>query len=148
MVGLLSWIFASLTQPRLVLQYVAGVPSLTAEAASLFSCRVGMMGQSGPQDVACGVFVCRRGVTAALAGEFRLHDAVGARCVPAALTPVGGVLGVDLYPGPSSIFRFGAQNRDELAPASVTDRSIEPRFRAARYDAASPQAIRTCRIGQ
>ena len=105
-----------------------GVTSLTAEAASFFSCRVGMMGQSGPQDVACGVFVCRCGVTAALAGEFRLRDAVRARCVPAALAPVGGVPGVDLNPSPPSLFRFGAQYRDELAPASVTDRSVESRF--------------------
>ena len=122
-------VFESLTQPRLVREYVAGVTSLTAEAASFFSCRVGMMGQSGPQDVACGVFVCRCGVTAALAGEFRLRDAVRARCVPAALTPVGGVPGVDLNPSPPSLFRFGAQYRDELTPASVTDRSVEPGLR-------------------
>ena len=47
--------------------------SLTAGAASFFSRRVGVMGQSGPQDVACGVFICRCAVTAALAGEFRLR---------------------------------------------------------------------------
>jgi hypothetical protein len=105
------------------------VTSLTAEAASFFSCRLSVKGQSGPQDVACGVFVCRCGVTAALAGEFRLRDAVRARCVPAALTPVGGVVGVDLNPSPPSLFRFGAQYRDELAPASVTDRSVEPGLR-------------------
>src|SRR5271156_3779705 len=88
-----------------------------------------MMGQSSPQDVACSVFVRRCSVTAALAGEFRLRDAVVTRFVPAALTPVGGVSGVALNPSPPSFFRFGAQYRDELAPASVTDRSVEPRFR-------------------
>src|ERR1700722_18495224 len=128
-VGRSEVVFESITQPRVVREYVAGVTSLTAEAASFFSCRVGMMGQSGPQDVACGVFVCRCGVTAALGGEVRLRDTVRARCVPAALTPVGGVLGVDLNRAPRSLFRFGAQYRDQLAPASVTDRSVEPRFR-------------------
>ena len=65
--------------------------SLTAEAASFFSCRVGMTGQSGPQDVACGVFVCRGAMRASLAGEFRLRDTVPARCVPTGFAAVGGV---------------------------------------------------------
>ena len=112
--------------------------SLTAEAASFFSCRVGMMGQSGPQDVACGVFVCRCGVTAALAGEFRLCDAVLVRCVPAALTPVGGVPGIDLNPSPPSLFRFGAQYRDELTPASVTDRTVQPGLRPTTIAKVAP----------
>ena len=72
------------------------------------------------------MFVCRCGVTAALADEFRLGDAVLGRCVTAALTPIRGVPGVDLDPGAPSVFRFGAQYRDKLAPASVTDRSVEP----------------------
>src|SRR5277367_69783 len=105
------------------------VTSLTVEAASFFSCRVGMMGQSGPQDVACGVFVCRGAMRASLAGEFRLCDAVLACCVPTGFAAVGGVPGVDLNPSPPSLFRFGAQYRDELTPASVTDRSVEPRLR-------------------
>jgi hypothetical protein len=60
-------------------------------------------------------------MTAALAEEFRLADAILGCCVAAALTPVGGVPGVYLDPGAPSVFRFGAQYRDELTPASVTD---------------------------
>ena len=87
------------------------------------------MGQPGPQDVARGVFVCRGAMRASLAAKFRLRDAVRARGIPTALTPVGGVPGVDLDPNPPSLFRFGAQYRDELAPSSVTDRSAEPGLR-------------------
>ena len=87
------------------------------------------MGQSGPQDVACGVFVCRGAMRASLAGEFRLRDTVRARYVPTSFAAVGGVPGVDLNPSPPSLFRFSAQYRDELAPASVTDRTVEPRLR-------------------
>jgi hypothetical protein len=105
------------------------VTSLTAKAASFFSCHLGMMGQSGPQDVACGVFICRCGVTTALAGEFRLRDTVLARYVPTGFATVGGVPGVDLNPSPPSLFRFGAQYRDELTPASVTYRSVKPGLR-------------------
>lgn len=75
------------------------------------------------------MFICWRGVTAALADEFRLADAIFGCCVATALAPVGGVPGVDLDPGAPSVFRFGAQYRDELAPASVTDRSVEPGLR-------------------
>jgi hypothetical protein len=60
-------------------------------------------------------------MTAALADEFGLVDAILGCCVTAALTPGGGVPGVDLDPGAPSVFRFGAQYRDELTPASVTD---------------------------
>src|ERR1700677_18063 len=63
---------------------------------------------------------------AALTDEFRLADAVLSGCIPTFLAAVGGVPGVDLDPGAPSVFRFGAQYRDELAPASVTDRSVEP----------------------
>jgi hypothetical protein len=49
-VGCSEVVFESLTQPRVVREYVAGVTSLTAEAASFFSCRVGMMGQSGQEN--------------------------------------------------------------------------------------------------
>src|ERR1700677_2295151 len=66
---------------------------------------------------------------AALTDEFRLADAVLSGCIPTFLAAVGGVPGVDLDPGAPSVFRFGAQYRDELTPASVTDRSVEPRFR-------------------
>ena len=85
-----------------------------------------MKGQSSPQDVACGVFVCRGAMRASLAGEVRLCDAVGRCCVTAVFAAIGGVAGVDFDPGAPSIFRFGAQNRDELAPASVTDTPVEP----------------------
>ena len=63
------------------------------------------------------------------AGEFRLTDAIFRCCVTAALTPVGGVPGADLNPDASSVFRFGAQYRDELTPASVTNAPGEPGLR-------------------
>jgi hypothetical protein len=120
------------------------VTSLTAGAGSFFSCRVGMMGQSGPQDVACGVFVCRCAVRASPAGEFRLRDAVLARYVPTGFAAVGGVPGVDLNPSPPSLFRFGAQYRDELTPASVTDRSVEPGLRPSPRWASTHAVNATC----
>ena len=49
--------------------------------------------------------------------------------MPAGLAAVRGVPGVDLNPDAPSIFRFGAQNRDELAPAGVTDASGQPGLR-------------------
>ena len=55
------------------------------------------------------MFVGLGGMTAALADEFRLGDAVLPCCVPAVLAAVGGMPGVDLDPGASSVFRFGAQ---------------------------------------
>jgi hypothetical protein len=64
------------------------VTSLTAEAASFFSRRLGMKGQSSPQDVACGMFVGLSGVTAPLADELRLGDAVLACCVSAGLAAI------------------------------------------------------------
>ena len=97
------------------------------------------MGQSGPQDVACGVFICRCAVTAALAGELRLRDAVRARHVPTGFAAVGGVPGVDLNPSPPSLFRFSAQYRDELTPASVTNRSVEPRLRPSPVGQVAPR---------
>jgi hypothetical protein len=60
-------------------------------------------------------------MTAALADEFRLVDAILGCCVAAALTTVGGVLRVDLDPAAPSVFCFGAQYRDELTPAGVAD---------------------------
>ena len=101
--------------------------SLTAEAASFFSRSVGCVtGQSSPQDVACGVFVGVGGVPAAPACEYRLGDAVLFGCVPAGFATVGGVPGIDLDHGASSVFRFGAQHRDELSPARIADTSVEP----------------------
>jgi hypothetical protein len=100
-----------------------------AEAISSFSrslCCV--KGQSGPEDVACGVFVGLCAVPAPLATKLRLADAVTSGCMPAGLAAIGGVPRVDLNPDAPSIFRFGAQNRDELTPASVTNTSIESRL--------------------
>ena len=85
------------------------VTSLTAEAASFFSRRLGVKGQSSPQDVACGMFVGLSGVTAALADEFRLGNAILACRVSAGLAAIGGVPGIDLDQCASSVFRFGAQ---------------------------------------
>ena len=48
---------------------------------------------------------------------------------PQFFAAIRGVPGIDLNPGAPSVFRFGAQNRDELAPASVTDTPIEPGLR-------------------
>lgn len=105
------------------------VTSLTAEAASFFSCRVGMMGQSGPQDVTCGVYVCRCAVTAALAAEFRLCDAVCDRCAHAALTPVVGVPGIDLQSKPAQHLPLWRAVSRRTGPASATSASIQPCFR-------------------
>ena len=62
-------------------------------------------------------------MTARLADELRLGDAVFRRCISTRFAAVGGVPGINLNPGAPSVFRFGAQNRDELTPASVTDTS-------------------------
>jgi hypothetical protein len=75
-------------------------------------------GQPGPEDIACGVFVCLGGMTAVLATKLRLGNAILQCRAPASFAAVGGVLGVDLNPGAPSIFRFGTQNRDELTPSS------------------------------
>ena len=99
--------------------------SLTGDSASFFSRSVRVKGQSSPQDVACSVFVSLRSVTTCLTGEHSLVDAVPSCCVTTVLAAIGGVLGVDLDPPASSVFRFGAQNRDELPPRSVTNASVE-----------------------
>ena len=66
------------------------------------------------------MLVGRRVMTAALTGEFRLGDAIGGGYVTAVLAAVRGVAGIDLNQCAPSVFRFGAQNRDELAqPASL-----------------------------
>ena len=58
------------------------VTFLTGGAASFFSRCVSVVGQSSPQHVACGVFVSVGAVTAPLAGEHRLGDAVLSRSRP------------------------------------------------------------------
>ena len=61
------------------------------------------------------MFVCRRGVTAALAGEFRLADAILRGRMFAPFAAVGGVPGVDLDPDTPSVFRFGALYRTKFS---------------------------------
>src|SRR6201999_3399084 len=85
-----------------------------------------MTGQSSPKNIACGMFVGVGGVAATPATKLRLHDAVLDRCVPPRLAAVRSVPRIDLHPGTPSVCRFGAQNRDELAPAFVTDTPVEP----------------------
>jgi len=75
------------------------------------------------------MFVCRCAMGASLAVECRLGDAVFGGGIPAFFAAVRGVPEVDLDPDRPSLFRFGAQNRDEPAPASVTDTPIEPGLR-------------------
>ena len=82
-----------------------------------------------------------RDVTASLAGEFRLGDAILGGRIPTVFAAVGGVAGVDLNPGAPSIFRFGAQNRDELAPASVTDAPVEPGLRPGTVGQELPRIV-------
>ena len=71
-----------------------------------------------------------RPMPACLATEHRLGDAIVRRCVPTVLAAIRGVPGVDLDQNTPSIFRFGAQNRDELTPACVAYASTEPGLRA------------------
>src|ERR1700757_805709 len=68
-------------------------------------------------------------MTACGTTKFRLRDAILRRCMPTVLAAVRGVPGVDLNPDTPSLFRFGAQNRDEPAPAGVTYASREPGLR-------------------
>ena len=87
-----------------------------------------MTGQSGPQDVARGVFIGLRGVAAGSAHECRLGDAVLCRCVSAGLAAVGRVAGIHIDAAAPSVFRVSAQYREELPPTSITDDSIESGF--------------------
>lgn len=105
--------------------------SLTTEAASSFSCNRGMKGQPGPKDVARSLFVGPRGVSTCSADEYRLGGAVFFSCMPAGFAAGGGVAGVDHDADAPSVFRFGAQNRDELSPAGIDDTSVEPCFGGA-----------------
>ncbi len=109
--------------------------SLTAEAVSFFSRGVRVKGQPGPKDVSCGVLVGLCGVSACSADKFGLGEPIFSSCMPACFAAVGGVPGVDFDPDASSVFRFGAQNRDEVAPARVRNTSVEP-------------ALGRCPIGQ
>ena len=92
------------------------VTSLTAEAASFFSRSVGCVtGQPGPQDVACGVFVGLGTVPTAVAGEYRLGEAVLFGCVPAGFATVGGVPGINLDQGASGSSALARRSR-RIAP--------------------------------
>ena len=64
------------------------------------------------------MLVCRGPMRMSLAFEFRLGDAILGGCIPTVLAAIRCVPGVDLNPGAPSIVRFGAQNRDELAPVN------------------------------
>jgi hypothetical protein len=75
------------------------------------------------------MFVCQGAMQASLAFEIRLRDTVLGGCIPTFFATIRGVAGVDLNPRAPSIFRFGAQNRDELTPSSVTDTAAKPRLR-------------------
>jgi hypothetical protein len=101
------------------------VTSLTTEAASFFSRGLRVKGQPGPKDVACGVFIGLCGVSASLADKLRLGEPICSSRMPAGFAAVGGVPGVDFDPDAPSVFRFGAQNRDEVAPARIRDASVE-----------------------
>jgi hypothetical protein len=85
---------------------------------------VRVKGQSSPEDIARGVFVCVRRMPTQETTKFRLSDAILGGCVPTGFATVRGVPGVYLNPGAPGVLRFGAQNRDELAPASITDTSV------------------------
>src|SRR5271156_4805405 len=90
------------------------------------------------------MFVCRCAMTASPAFERRLGDAVFGGGIPALFAAVRGVPGVDLNPDTPSIFRFGAQNRDEATPASVTDTSIEPGLRPGTVGHKLPRVVLIC----
>src|ERR1700758_1706067 len=90
------------------------------------------------------MFVCRRAMTASLALERRLGDTVFGGCIPALFTAVRGVPGVDLNPDTPSIFRFGAQNRDEATPASITDTPIQPGLRPGTVGQELPRVFLSC----
>src|SRR5260221_6373419 len=101
------------------------VTSLTAEAASCFSgnlrCRTG---QSSPEDVPRGVDVCMTGVPPGPTDEGHAV-AVPRVDVPARVTSLRGVLGIYRDHDPPSVFRFGGEDRGELSPARIQDRTVE-----------------------
>ncbi len=100
--------------------------SLTAVAASFFSRGVGCVtGQSGPQDVARGMFVGVGKLPAPLTSEHRLGDAVLFGCV------LAGFARSEVWRGSTSItvrqrLPLWRQNRDELPLARIGDTSVQP----------------------
>src|SRR6478736_8875819 len=90
------------------------------------------------------MLICRCTMRASLAFEGRLGDAIFGGCITAFLAAVRGVPGVDLNPDTPSIFRFGAQNRDEATPASVTDTPIKPGLRPGTVGQKVPWLLFIC----
>src|SRR3974390_77506 len=88
------------------------------------------------------MLVCRCEMQASSALELRLGDAVFGGCIPAVFAAIRGVPGVDLNPYTPSLFRFGAQNRDEATPASVPDTPIKPGLRPGTVGQKLPGIIR------
>ena len=68
-------------------------------------------------------------VATGLAHEFRLADAILFRYVPAGFTAVRGVAGIHVDADASSVFRFGAQYRQELPPPRITNASVQSGLR-------------------
>ena len=87
------------------------------------------------------MFVGLGNESACLATKLRLRDAILRCCVPAGFAAVRGVSGVDLNPDAPSIFRFGAQNRKKLTPASVTNTSVEPGLRPGTVRQKLPRIV-------
>jgi hypothetical protein len=102
------------------------VTSLTTEAVSFFSCGLRMKGQPGPKDVACGVLVGMCAVSACSAYKSRLRGPIFLSCMAAQLAAIRCVPRVDRDPHTPSVFRFGAQNRNKVAPARVADTPVDP----------------------
>jgi hypothetical protein len=80
-----------------------------AKATRFFPRGLRVTGQSGPQDVSCGVLVGRRAMTATLTSELCLADAIHFGGVPTSFAAVGGVAWTHLNQCAPRIFRIGAQ---------------------------------------
>src|SRR5437660_1238563 len=78
---------------------------------------------------------------ASLADERRLGDAIFGGGVSTFLAAVRGVSGVDLDPDTPSIFRFGAQNRDEATPARVPNTPGKPGLRPGTVGQILPRIV-------
>ena len=106
---------------------LGAVTSLTAGAISLFSGDLGCLkGQSSPKDVPSGVFVGLGGVPALSARELHLTDSMLFRYATAGFAAIRRVAGVDLDPDAPSVFRFDAQDCEELPPPCITNTSVQP----------------------
>jgi copper chaperone CopZ len=93
-------------------------------------------GQSSPQEVACGVFVCVRAMRASLAIEFRLGDTVLRCCVSTVLAAIGGVPGstsIHVRPASSALERSIETNRPQPASPMLRDSPDLARAPLAKY---------------